>query len=62
MAIKEAISALAEKLECCKLDAEKFERGNDSAGKRIRACLMELSKASKELRAAIQEERNSRKG
>lgn len=62
MAIKEAIDALSESFECCKVDAEKFSNGNDAAGKRVRACLMDISKACKELRAAIQEERNARKG
>ena len=62
MAIKEAIEALSESIECCKADAEKFAKGNDAAGKRIPACLMEVSKACKELRSAIQSERNARKG
>lgn len=62
MAIKEAIDALSGKLECCKEDAEKFAKGNDAAGRRIRKCLMELSKACKELRVVIQDERNARKG
>lgn len=61
MGVKSAIEVLYAQLECCIVDAEKFERGNDAAGKRVRACLMNLSKASKELRAAIQAERNSRR-
>ena len=63
MAIREAIDAMIEQLACCQEDATKFEeKGNDAAGRRIRRCLMDISKASKELRAAIQEERNARKG
>lgn len=62
MGIREAIEMMSEKLECCKDDADKFEKGNDAAGRRIRGCLMDISKACKELRSAIQEERNARKG
>ena len=62
MAIKEAVLAISASLEEAQADAEKFERGNDSAGKRVRACLMDVTKACKELREAIQNERNIRKG
>ena len=62
MAIKEALSALSEELANAVSDGEKFEKGNDAAGRRIRKTLMSVTKACKELRTVIQEERNARQG
>jgi hypothetical protein len=62
MSIKDTVSELAEELDNALGDCEKFERGNDAAGRRIRSTLMSISKACKELRTVIQEERNARKG
>jgi hypothetical protein len=42
-------------------DAEKFEAGNDAAGRRIRAAAQLAKTDLQELRKQIQEERNSRK-
>ncbi|WP_294203033.1 hypothetical protein [uncultured Chryseobacterium sp.] len=43
-----------------KADEEKFLNGNDRAGKRARAQLLDISKLIKERRQEIQEERNKR--
>ena len=43
-------------------DAEKFDRGNDAAGRRIRKACMEVSRACKDIRAQVQLIRNDRKG
>lgn len=43
------------------LEAEKFWGGNNAAGSRARKALMELIKAAKVERKAIQEEKNNRK-
>lgn len=61
MSIKEALSAMAVELEEAQVDCDKFENGNDAAGRRVRSALMNISKACKELRTAIQNERNARK-
>tara|TARA_A200000159_G_scaffold137664_3_gene138051 strand:- start:5893 stop:6090 length:198 start_codon:yes stop_codon:yes gene_type:complete len=43
-------------------DLEKFiERGNDSAGRRVRSTLNEARKDCQELRAIVQQIRNDRK-
>ena len=42
-------------------DAEKFDRGNSTAGTRVRKQVMEAIKLLKEIRAEIIETRNDRK-
>lgn len=42
-------------------DAEKFDSGNDAAGRRIRAVAQTAKTGLQNLRKEIQEERNSRK-
>ena len=43
-------------------DSEKFDRGMDAPGTRLRKKAMEASKLLKELRQAVLDERNERKG
>lgn len=43
------------------VDAEKFDSGNDAAGRRIRAVAQTAKTDLQNLRKEIQEERNSRK-
>lgn len=43
-------------------DSEKFDRGMDAPGTRLRKKSMEASKLLKELRQAVLDERNERKG
>jgi hypothetical protein len=42
-------------------EAEKFNGGNKTAGTRARKALQEVTKAAKELRTAIQAEKNAAK-
>lgn len=51
----EKLKALVESMEA---DHAKFEKGNDSAGKRLRQGLMEIKNLAHELRGEIQEKRN----
>ena len=43
-------------------DSEKFDRGMDAPGTRLRKKAMEASKLLKELRQAVLDERNERNG
>ena len=43
-------------------DSEKFDRGMDAPGTRLRKKAMEASKLLKELRQAVLDERNERRG
>ncbi len=52
---------LADKLSESLKDSEKFENGNDAAGKRVRKVCAEVANECKELRAEIQQIRNHRK-
>jgi len=52
---------LINELHAASTDAEKFDRGVDSAGRRLRQVYMSVQKSCKDLRASIQETRNSRK-
>ena len=42
-------------------DAEKFDSGNDAAGRRVRAVAQEVKSELQSLRQQVQAERNSRK-
>lgn len=60
--IEMAAEAMADQLETALLDIQKFEtKGNDSAAARARKALQGVATGCKELRAAIQDERNARK-
>lgn len=55
------LNAIIETLSVALIDAEKFEKGNDAAGKRLRAVIQETKTALQVYRIEIQIERNSRK-
>jgi hypothetical protein len=52
----EELKAIVESMEA---DHAKFEKGNDSAGARLRKALMEIKNLAHDLRAEIQEKRNA---
>ncbi len=58
---KEAILSLATRLTEAADDADKFDRGQDAAGVRLRKLFLDLSKELKDQRSTIQEIRNARK-
>ena len=55
------LNAIIETLTAALVDAEKFDKGNDAAGKRLRAVAQETKAALHAYRVQVQEERNSRK-
>ena len=59
--IKDRLSEVLELLESAGKDTDKFDRGNSTAGTRVRKNAMEAIKLLKEMRAEIIEVRNSRK-
>jgi hypothetical protein len=58
---KEVILSLATRLTEAADDADKFDRGQDAAGVRLRKLFLDLSKEMKDHRSNIQEIRNTRK-
>ena len=58
---KEVILALATQLTEAAEDADKFDRGQDAAGVRLRKLFLEISKELKSHRLNIQDIRNNRK-
>ena len=58
---KQVLIDLATKITQATDDADKFDRGQDAAGQRLRSLFLELSKESKEHRKTIQNIRNQRK-
>ena len=58
---KEVILSLATRLTEAADDADKFDRGQDAAGVRLRKLFLDLSKEMKDHRSTIQEIRNTRK-
>jgi hypothetical protein len=61
MSASNSVETLVEKLTEALNDAQKHDRGVDAAGARLRKRLQDVSVCCKELRAEVQEERNSRK-
>jgi hypothetical protein len=59
--IKDRLSEVLELLESAGKDTDKFDRGNATAGTRVRKQAMEAIKLLKEMRAEIIDVRNSRK-
>jgi hypothetical protein len=57
---KEIILNLATRLTEAAEDADKFDRGQDAAGMRLRKLFLEISKESKEHRLSIQTIRTQR--
>lgn len=58
---KQTLNDIIAKLTEALVDAEKFEAGNDAAGRRTRAAAQLARNELQELRKQIQEQRNSRK-
>lgn len=58
---KAIILDLATRLTEAAEDADKFDRGQDAAGMRLRSLFLTLSKELKEYRSVIQDLRNQRK-
>ena len=58
---KQVVIDLATRLTEAAEDADKFDRGQDAAGQRLRALFLELYKDSKDHRQTIQNIRNERK-
>jgi len=54
-----SIQALLDEVEALKMEYEKFERGNKSAGTRARKSLQTIKKIAQDLRISIQD---SKKG
>jgi len=59
--IKERLSEILELLESTGRDTDKFDRGNATAGTRVRKSAMEAIKLLKEMRSEIIDIRNDRK-
>jgi len=59
--IKDRLTEILELLESAGKDTDKFDRGNATAGTRVRKNAMEAIRLLKEMRAEIIEVRNSRK-
>jgi hypothetical protein len=61
MSSLEALTKIHESLTEALKDADKFDKGNDTAGRRLRKTALEASKALGQLRKDVQETRNERK-
>lgn len=59
--IRQVVEALAQTLTDALADADKFDRGNASAGTRVRKALMEVHKGTKAARAQVSQISNDRK-
>jgi hypothetical protein len=49
------LQKLVDEIETLKIEVEKFDRGNKSAGTRARKCLQNIKKICQEIRIKIQE-------
>ncbi len=58
---KQIILDLAKRITEAADDADKFDRGQDAAGMRLRKLFLEISKEMKAHRLSIQDIRNTRK-
>ena len=61
MATKEKLQEILDLLTPILADADKFDRGMESPGTRVRVAASQASKLLKDLRASVQETRKSRK-
>ena len=61
MSLEKLLKILSE-LSLAVRDAEKFDSGNASAGRRVRKSAMDAIKELKELRASVMQELHKRKG
>ena len=58
----EQLQKILSELSLAVRDAEKFDSGNASAGRRVRKSAMDAIKEHKELRASVMQELHKRKG
>lgn len=58
----ESLQRVIEVLESAKIDADKFDRGNASAGTRLRKSVLEARKDLEDIRRSVQATKKSRKG
>lgn len=61
MLLENKVTELLKELELSLRDAEKFDRGNASAGVRVRKDLMNAAKKIKEIRQFVLDEKKNRK-
>jgi hypothetical protein len=54
-----SLEALLKEVDTLKSEYEKFERGNRAAGTRARKCLQAIKTIAQEMRAKIQEAKNT---
>ena len=58
--VKDNVQSLVDTLTVALGEAEKFsDKGNKAAGTRVRKALLEVSKACKEIRQQVSEEKNA---
>ena len=57
----ENLQTIIDNLEAAKADADKFDKGNSSAGTRVRSAAQAAKKDLDTLRKAVQETKNARK-
>jgi hypothetical protein len=55
------LNEIIESLTAARDDAQKFDNGNDAAGKRLRGVAQTAKASLQELRVEVQSERNARK-
>lgn len=61
MTYADTLQAIIDSLTASKADAESFDSGNDSAGRRLRKTCQDAKTSLQDLRLAVQAERTSRK-
>ena len=62
MSTQDKLNTIINDLTACLADAEKFDKGNASAGTRIRKTAQENKSALQDLRLLVQETKTARKG
>ena len=60
--MKQDLLEMIEGLQRAVEDMDRFEGGNDAAGRRVRKVCSEVAKSCKGIRVSVQELRNDRKG
>lgn len=61
MDTKSALTSLLDTITNLLADCDKFDAGNDSAGRRLRAGLLEVRNSCTDIRKQVQETRTARK-
>jgi hypothetical protein len=57
----EQIAKLKELIASAEIDAEKFNKGNNAAGTRLRNTMQQLKATAQEVRTAVTEKKSTRK-